>query len=71
MTKTKTSRRKLVGRRGKFLVAMLAVTAAFAGGTQTLAPTSASARTTIYNECTGLPFWEWVQCEWDNEVHPV
>jgi hypothetical protein len=59
MTKTK------IARRGKFLAAMFAVTAAFAGGTQALAPTSASAVTNHSTRCPDpdVDWNAWAWCE--------
>jgi len=63
------SKSKSLKRRGKFLVALLTVTAAFAGGTQMVAPASAAVR--IYDSGCGSPSsypnWiDWAQCELDN-----
>jgi hypothetical protein len=61
MSKTK------IGRRGKFLVAMFAVTAAFAGGTQALAPAPAAAltRVSVASNCPdpSVDWNAWAWCE--------
>jgi hypothetical protein len=61
------SKTKSLKRRGKFLVALLTVTAAFAGGTQAVSPASAATR--IYDtgcESVRADWWAWQQCELDN-----
>lgn len=62
MTKTKT--RGSLNRRGKFLIASLAVTAALAGTSQAVAPAGAAPPRIYGNDsCQGLSFYDWVKCE--------